>query len=92
MICSGSLGVFYLIMTEQELIREAKVRGYKKGVAIKYVEHATDYVEGDFFEMDEYGNLNAYSKPQEERKKFDDNTHDTLYNASNNAWVELAGV
>jgi len=31
------------------LIQEARKRGYRKGTAIQYVDHATDYVEGDYF-------------------------------------------
>jgi len=72
-----------------DLIQEAKNRGYRKGVAIKYVDHAIDYVEGDYFEVDEDGNLRAYAKPEEDRRGFDDNRFDELYNASKNKWVEI---
>lgn len=73
-----------------DLIQEAKKRGYAKGVAIKYVSHAIDYVEGDNFEIDEYGNVVAFAKPEHERNGFDDQTYDTLYDASINSWVEIA--
>jgi hypothetical protein len=33
-----------------DLIKEAKERGYRKGTAIRYVPHAIDYVEGNYFE------------------------------------------
>jgi len=71
------------------LIEEAKKRGYKKGVAIKYVPHATDYVEGDYFEINEHGSLVAYSKPENERVGFDDFRHDTLYDNFSKEWVEI---
>lgn len=76
-------------MTEQQLIEEAKKRGYRKGTKIQYVPHAIDTVEGDYFEMDDNGDLNAYAIPANERKSFDDNRHDTLYNASKNKWVKI---
>jgi hypothetical protein len=72
-----------------DLIQEAKNRGYKKGVAIKYVPHAIDYVEGDCFEIDESGNVVAYKKAEHERKGFDDFTHDTLYDSISKKWVEI---
>jgi hypothetical protein len=70
------------------LIQEAKKRGYRKGLSIKYVPHAVDYVQGDYFEV-ENGDVNAYSKPLEERKGFDDFTFDTLYNGTTKEWVEI---
>lgn len=72
-----------------DLIKEAKKRGYKKGVAIKYVDHAIDFVEGDYFEVASNGNLLAYAKPEVLRKTFDDDRHDTLYDASEDKWVEI---
>jgi len=60
------------------LVQEAKNRGYRKGTAIRYVPHAIDYVEGDYFE-EENGELKAYAKPKHERKGFDDFRHDTLF-------------
>ena len=71
-----------------DLIQEAKERGYRKGLAIRYVYHAIDYVEGDYFEIED-GNLLAYNKPEHERKGFDDFTHDTLYDKIKNEWVEI---
>jgi len=72
-----------------DLIQEAKNRGYRKGTAIQYVDHATDYVEGDYFEIAANGDLKAYAKPREERKSFDDNRCDTLYNKSKDRWVKI---
>lgn len=72
-----------------DLIQEAKNRGYRKGTAIRYVEHAIDYVEGDYFEINEDGDLLAYAKPKEERKGFDDDRHDTLYDGKTKEWVEI---
>ncbi len=31
-------------MDNQNLIKEAKERGYRRGIAIRYVPHAVDYV------------------------------------------------
>lgn len=72
-----------------DLLKEAIKRGYRKGTAIKYVPHAIDYVEGDYFEIAPNGDVEAYAKPAEERKSFDDNRCDTLYSASKNKWVEI---
>lgn len=69
-----------------DLIEEAKKRGYRKGIAIRYVPHAIDYVEGDYFE-EENGELKVYAKPESERKGFDDFRHDTLFNGFE--WVEI---
>lgn len=69
-----------------DLIQEAKKRGYRKGTAIKYFPHAIDYVEGNYFEV-ENGKVNAYAKPKEERKSFDDERHDTLFDGV--VWVEI---
>ena len=69
-----------------DLIKEAIKRGYAKGVAIKYVPHVIDYVEGDYFEVED-GQVNAYLKPEEERKGFNDFTHDTLFDGEK--WVEI---
>jgi hypothetical protein len=74
-----------------DLIKEAKNRGYRKGTPIKYVPHAVDYVEGDYFEIVN-GNVLAFKKPKHERKSFDDERFDTLYNASKNKWVEIADL
>ena len=71
-----------------DLVREAKKRGYRKGLAIMYVPHAIDYVQGDYFEV-ENGDVNAYNKPIEERKGFDDFTYDTLYCGITKEWVEI---
>lgn len=70
------------------LIQEAKERGYRKGVAIRYVPHAIDYIEGNYFEMND-GDVVAYKKPEEERKSFDDFTYDTLYDGISKEWVEI---
>jgi hypothetical protein len=72
-----------------DLVREAKERGYREGTAIRYVPHAIDYVEGDYFE-EENGELNAYAKAPEERKGFDDYRHDTLFNGFE--WVEIVDL
>jgi len=72
-----------------DLIKEAQKRGYRKGVAIKYVDHAVDLVEGDYFEVAANGDLEAYAKPPHERRSFEDNNHDTLYNAKNDKWVQI---
>ncbi len=69
-----------------DLVKEAKKRGYKKGTPIKYVSHAIDYVEGNYFEV-ENGKLKAYAKPKEKRKCFDDFRHDTLFDGKE--WVEI---
>lgn len=69
-----------------DLVKKAKKRGYKKGTPIKYVPHAIDYVEGNYFEV-ENGKLKAYAKPKEERKCFDDFRHDTLFDGKE--WVEI---
>lgn len=70
------------------LIQEAKKRGYRKGLAIRYVSHAIDYVEGDYFEVVD-GDVRAYNKPEHERKGFDDFTYDTLYDGVSKEWVEI---
>ena len=72
-----------------DLIREAKERGYRIGTAIRYVPHAIDYVEGNYFEV-ENGQLKAYAKPEHERKGFDDYRHDTLFDGSK--WVEIVDL
>ena len=72
-----------------DLIKEAKERGYRKGTAIRYVAHAIDYVEGDYFEV-ECGELKAYAKPEHERKGFDDFRHDTLFDGFK--WVEIVDL
>lgn len=72
-----------------DLIQEAKKRGYKKGTPIRYVPHAVDFVEGDYFEL-ENGEVKAYAKPQNERKGFDDDRHDTLFDGEN--WVEIVDL
>jgi len=72
-----------------DLISEARKRGYQKGTAIRYVPHAVDYVEGDFFEIVD-GELRAYAKPEHERKCFEDWRCDTLY--KDGEWVEFADL
>ena len=69
-----------------DLIQEAKNRGYRKGTPIKYVPHAIDYVEGDYFEVVD-GQVKAYKKPKNERVCFDDMRHDTLFDGTE--WVEM---
>jgi hypothetical protein len=71
------------------LIEEAKNRGYRKGTPIRYVPHAIDYVEGNYFE-EENGELKAYAKPKHERKGFDDERHDTLFDGFK--WVEIVDL
>ena len=72
-----------------DLVQEAKNRGYRKGTPIRYVPHAVDYVEGDYFEEVD-GEVRAYAKPKEERKGFDDDRHDTLFDGFN--WVEIVDL
>ena len=72
-----------------DLVKEAKERGYRKGTAIRYVPHAIDYVEGNYFEV-ENGELKAYAKPKHERKCFDDFRHDTLFDGFK--WVEIVDL
>jgi len=72
-----------------DLIKEAQARGYAKGVKIRYVDHAVDFVEGNYFEIAQNGDVEAYAKPPDERKCFEDNNCDTLYSASKNKWVEI---
>jgi len=72
-----------------DLIKEAKKRGYRKGVAIRYVPHEIDYVEGNFFEVNENGCVVAYAKHKKYRTSFEDEKHDTLYDAFSKEWVEI---
>lgn len=72
-----------------DLVQEAKNRGYRRGTAIRYVPHAIDYVEGDYFE-EVNGELRAYAKPEKDRKCFDDEKHDTLFDGFN--WVEIVDL
>lgn len=54
-----------IMKTESDLIKEAKERGYRKGSIIHYFperQSQTDILEGDYFERDSKGNLNAYKK------------------------------
>ena len=74
----------------KDLIQEARDRGYKSGTPIRYVSHAIDYVEGNYFEIKD-GNVVAYKKPKELRKGFDDDRHDTLYSPSE-GWVEIVDL
>lgn len=69
-----------------DLVQEAKNRGYKRGTAIRYVPHAIDYVEGDYFE-EVKGQVRAYSKPKKDRETFDDQKYDTLFDGKD--WVEM---
>lgn len=78
--------------TDQELINEALNRGYKKGTVIEYFpgeNKGYDHVEGGHFEVDQYGNLRAYTKPKHERKGFDDERYDTLYFSESNQWTKI---
>lgn len=74
-----------------DLLKEAVKRGYRKGVAIRYVPHAIDYVEGNYFEILN-GNVVAYKKPKNERKSFNDERYDTLYSASKREWTEIVDL
>jgi hypothetical protein len=76
-------------MEKQDLIKEARDRGYKRGTPIRYVPHAIDYVEGDYFEV-EKGKVKAYRKPKHERVSFDDMRYDTLFDGK--VWVEIADL
>lgn len=75
-----------------DLIQQAKIRGYKKGTPIRYVPHAIDYVEGNYFEINENGDVVAYNVPKEKRKSFDDFRHDVLYESATNEWVEIVDL
>jgi len=72
-----------------DLIKEAKKRGYTKGTEIRYNPTSTDFVEGDFFELNENGDLVAYAKHKKYRTTFEDETHDTLYDSISKEWVEI---
>jgi len=72
-----------------DLIKEAKKRGYKKGTPIRYVPHAIDYVEGDFFEVNENGDLVAFAKHKKYRTTFKDESYDTLYDSITKKWIEI---
>lgn len=74
-----------------DLIEEAYKRGYKKGTPIRYVPHAIDFVEGEYFELLD-GDVVAYAKPEEERESFEDFNHDTLYSKENDEWVEIVDL
>lgn len=76
-------------MTNEELIREAKVRGYRKGTLIQYVPWIVDRVEGNYFEV-ENGKVKAYAKPKHQRKSFDDRRHDTLFDGKE--WVKIVST
>jgi len=72
-----------------DLIQEAKERGYRKGTPIRYVPHAIDYVEGNYFEEVD-GKVRAYRKPKNERKCFSDERYDTLFNGKE--WIEIVDL
>lgn len=72
-----------------DLIQEAKNKGYKMGTAIRYVPHAIDYVEGNYFEQVD-GKLRAYKKPKNERECFADERYDTLFDGKE--WVEIVDL
>ena len=72
-----------------KLEQEAKQRGYRKGTPIRYVSHAIDYVEGDYFEEVD-GKVKAYLKPKHERKCFEDERYDTLFDGVR--WVEIVDL
>lgn len=76
-------------MEKIDLIKEAQRRGYRKGTPIRYVPHAIDYVEGSYFEV-QNGEVKAYAKPKHERKCFEDNRHDTLFDGTE--WVEIVDL
>jgi len=69
-----------------DLIQEARKRGYRKGTAIRYVPHAIDYVEGDYFQIVD-GQVRAYAKSEPERECFEDWKCDTLFDGKE--WVEI---
>jgi len=75
-----------------DLIQEAKNRGYKKGTPIRYVPHAIDYVEGNYFEINDDGDVVAYNVPKESRKSFDDFRHDVLYESATKQWTEIVDL
>jgi len=72
-----------------DLIQEAKERGYRKGTPIRYVPHAIDYVEGNYFEEVD-GKVRAYRKTKNERKCFSDERYDTLFNGKE--WIEIVDL
>jgi hypothetical protein len=69
-----------------DLIKEAKVRGYRKGIAIIYLDNCIDYVEGNYFEIKNKCVV-AYKKPKDKRICFDDFRYDTLFDG--NEWVKI---
>lgn len=71
------------------LIQEAKNRGYRKGTPIRYVPHAIDFVEGNYFEIHN-GEVRAYRKPKNERVHFDDMKYDTLFDGIE--WVQIVDL
>ena len=76
-------------MEKQDLIKEAKERGYRTGTPIRYVAHAIDYVEGSYFEV-QNGQVKAYRKPKHERECFEDMRHDTLFDGKK--WIEIVDL
>jgi hypothetical protein len=72
-----------------DLIQEAKNRGYRKGTPIRYVPHAIDFVEGNYFEIHN-GMVRAYRKPKNEREDFDDMKYDTLFDGIE--WVQIVDL
>jgi hypothetical protein len=74
-----------------QLIAEAKKRGYKKGIEIHYYpdkQNQTDKLEGEHFELRD-GNLVAYSKAPKDRKTFEDRIFDTIYWGKTKEWVKI---
>lgn len=80
-------------MSEQELIAEARRRGYHRGTPLDYkgMLPGIDYCEGNFFEVNQNGDLVAFAKPQHLRRGFDDWRFDTLYKAKTKTWTAIAG-
>jgi hypothetical protein len=72
-----------------DLIKQAKDKGYRKGTPIRYVPHAIDYVEGNYFEQVD-GKVRAYKKPKNERECFADERYDTLFDGKE--WVEIVDL
>lgn len=72
-----------------DLIEEAKKRGYKKGTPIRYVPHAIDYIEGNFFEV-ENNILKVYIYPKHKRTMIKYSRFDTIFDGVK--WAEIVDL
>ena len=72
-----------------DLIDEAKKRGYKKGTAIRYVPYAIDYIEGNYFEV-ENNLLKVYVYPKRKRTMIKYSRFDTIFDGVK--WTEIVDL